>query len=238
MIRLLITVVLLTATAHAWQPAPDSMLTDWINDTKADENTGGNLPFFFDITDALKNGPNTLTLKATDSTNQPDAYQLHGKHVLKPGGIWYTPLSGIWQTVWMEEVPEKHIVSAKITPSVRGKVSISLNTTGGSGEATVTTSLDGKEVAKRCRGRDQRLDHLRPQGAKVERRRTLRDPEGLGTDGLISRRPATYRHQRLRGDLAESNNLYLKHPEISTHFETAMHTRNPELSQKHLPLNA
>jgi beta-galactosidase len=129
--------------------AVDYQSTVWINDTKVGENTtGGNLPFSFDITDALKDGSNTLTLKVTDSTNLPAAYQLHGKQVLKPGGIWYTPVSGIWQTVWMESVPEKHIVAAKITPSISGKVSISLNTAGGTGEATVTASLGGKEVAK------------------------------------------------------------------------------------------
>jgi len=128
--------------------AVDYQSTVWINDTKVGENTGGNLPFSFDITDALKDGSNTLTLKVTDSTNTSDAYQLHGKQVLKPGGIWYTPVSGIWQTVWIEPVPEKHIISAKITPSVSGKVSISLTTAYATGEATVTASLGGREVAK------------------------------------------------------------------------------------------
>ncbi|MFM7182445.1 MAG: glycoside hydrolase family 2 protein [Verrucomicrobiales bacterium] len=127
--------------------AVDYQSTVWVNGSKVGENTGGNLPFSFDITDALKEGPNTLTLKVTDATNTPGAYQLHGKQVLKPGGIWYTPVSGIWQTVWMEQVPEKHIVSAKITPSLTGKVSIKLETRGGDGDATVTASLNGKQIA-------------------------------------------------------------------------------------------
>ena len=126
--------------------AVDYQSTVWLNGTKLGENTGGSLPFSFDITDALKQGTNTLTLKVTDATNTPGAYQLHGKQVLKPGGIWYTPVSGIWQTVWLEQVPEKHIISARITPAITGKVSISLETNGG-GEATVTASLGGKPVA-------------------------------------------------------------------------------------------
>jgi beta-galactosidase/beta-glucuronidase len=128
--------------------AVDYQSTVWINNTKVGENTGGNLPFSFDITHHLKDGINTLTLKVIDQTNKADAYQLHGKQVLKPAGIWYTPVSGIWQTVWLEQVPEKHIISAKITPSISGKVAISLETAGGSGEATVTASLAGKEVAR------------------------------------------------------------------------------------------
>ncbi len=126
--------------------AVDYQSTVWINDTQVGSNIGGNLPFSFDITDALKDGINHITLKVIDATNSPGAYQLHGKQVLKPGGIWYTPVSGIWQTVWMEQVPEKHIVAARITPSTSGKVVISLETTEG-GEASVTASLKGVEVA-------------------------------------------------------------------------------------------
>ena len=127
--------------------AVDYHSTVWVNGTKVGENTGGYLPFSFDITDALKEGANKLILKAIDATNTPGAYQTHGKQVLAPGGIWYTPVSGIWQTVWLEQVPEKHIVAAKITPSISGKVVLSLETKGGAGEATVTASLSGKVVA-------------------------------------------------------------------------------------------
>lgn len=126
--------------------AVDYQTTVRVNGKEAGQHTGGNLPFSFDITSLLRSGKNTLEVKVTDATDT--AHQLHGKQVSKPGGIWYTPVSGIWQTVWLEEVPERHIVSAKITPSISGKVDLQLTTSGAAAEATVVASLDGKEVAK------------------------------------------------------------------------------------------
>ncbi|WP_341405572.1 family 43 glycosylhydrolase [Luteolibacter soli] len=116
-----------------------------VNGTEVGSHTGGNLPFSFDITKALKPGKNTLELKVTDGTDS--GYQLHGKQVNEPHGIWYTPVSGIWQTVWLEEVAENHITAVKITPSVSGKVEIALTTSGPVAEASVVASLNGKEVS-------------------------------------------------------------------------------------------
>jgi beta-galactosidase len=127
--------------------AVDYQSTVWVNDTKIGSHTGGFLPFSFDITAALKPGANTLTVKVTDATDQEGAYQLHGKQVSNPGGIWYTPVTGIWQTVWLEEVPATHLTAAKITPSITGKVAIEL-TASAPTEATVVASLAGKEVAR------------------------------------------------------------------------------------------
>jgi hypothetical protein len=120
----------------------------WVNGKSVCTNTGGNLPFSADITAAVKAGANELVVRVVDATDTPGTYQLHGKQVRKPGGIWYTPVSGIWQTVWLEEVPANHIVAAKITPSISGRVSIELTTTGRPGKATVVGSLAGKEVAR------------------------------------------------------------------------------------------
>lgn len=126
--------------------AVDYQATVWINDTQVGTHTGGNLPFSFDITAALKPGANTLTVRVTDATDT--AYQLHGKQVLNPQGIWYTPVSGIWQTVWLETVPAVHVTAVRITPSVSGKVAICLTTAGSATpQATVTASLDGQPVA-------------------------------------------------------------------------------------------
>ena len=125
--------------------AVDYQATVWVNDTQVGTHTGGNLPFSFDITGALKPGANTLTVRATDATDT--AYQLHGKQVSNPGGIWYTPVSGIWQTVWLETVPAVHITAAHITPAISGKVAIRLTTSGNANpQATVTASLGGKQV--------------------------------------------------------------------------------------------
>ena len=73
----------------------------WVNSTKVGEHLGGYDQFSFDITDALKDGPQqqikVLVSDPTDSGSQP-----HGKQHLNPEGIWYTPTTGIWQTVWKQ----------------------------------------------------------------------------------------------------------------------------------------
>src|SRR4051812_31877488 len=75
-------------------------------------HTGGSDPFSFDITDALKEGKNELQVRVWDPTDA--AAQPRGKQVSKPGGIWYTPVSGIWQTVWLEPVAEGAL--ARVVP--------------------------------------------------------------------------------------------------------------------------
>ena len=79
---------------------------------------GGYLPFSFDITDALDNSElHKIQVKITDTL---DLTYPHGKQSKNRGGMWYTPVSGIWQTVWIEEVPQKYIHGLKITPSLDG----------------------------------------------------------------------------------------------------------------------
>jgi beta-galactosidase/beta-glucuronidase len=66
------------------------------------------------ISDALREGENALTVSVWDpSDTQPIQ---RGKQVLKPNFIWYTAISGIWQTVWLEHVPETYMDSIKLTP--------------------------------------------------------------------------------------------------------------------------
>ena len=78
----------------------------WVNGIKVGEHTGGFTPFCFDITSALKrSGRQTLRIKVTDASDH--SYQPRGKQTLLPQGIWYTPVTGIWQTVWMEPVSAK-----------------------------------------------------------------------------------------------------------------------------------
>lgn len=88
----------------------------WVNGMKVGQHVGGYTPFSFDITPALTNGNNTLVVKVWDPTDE--GYQPRGKQVNQPHGIWYTPVTGIWQTVWLEPVPEVHIENLKITPDV------------------------------------------------------------------------------------------------------------------------
>ncbi len=88
----------------------------WVNDIKVGNHQGGYTPFSFDITQALTNGSNTVRVKVWDPTD--DGYQPRGKQVNKPHGIWYTPVTGIWQTVWLEPVPETFIKDLRITPDI------------------------------------------------------------------------------------------------------------------------
>lgn len=78
---------------------------------------GGYLPFSVDVTDALAKGSNLL---AVDALDRLDRDLPHGKQSKTPGGMWYTPVSGIWQPVWLEAVPEKHIRRLRITPDLTG----------------------------------------------------------------------------------------------------------------------
>ncbi|HZW71484.1 MAG TPA: glycoside hydrolase family 2 TIM barrel-domain containing protein, partial [Hanamia sp.] len=92
----------------------------YVNGKKVGRHEGGYDPFTFDITDALKKGSKQqLAVRVWDPTN--DGPQPHGKQVVKPEGIWYTPVTGIWQTVWLETVPETYIASTKQTPDLDKK---------------------------------------------------------------------------------------------------------------------
>ena len=88
----------------------------WVNDNQVGSHRGGYLPFTFDITDALKGGKNELLVSVWDPTDT--GLQQRGKQVLQPKGIWYTAVSGIWQTVWLEVVPQVSIKSLKLTPDL------------------------------------------------------------------------------------------------------------------------
>ena len=104
---------------------------DWrtevfINGKSAGIHEGGNVPFTMDITSLLKNGKQELIVKVWDPTDEGP--QPRGKQVNKPRGIWYTPMTGIWQTVWIECVPQTYIASFKQTPDIDNqKLNISVN---------------------------------------------------------------------------------------------------------------
>ena len=88
----------------------------WVNDVKVGSHTGGYAPFSFDITAALNAKNNKLVVKVWDPTDK--GYQPRGKQVSNPHGIWYTPVTGIWQTVWLEPVTKKHIADLRILPDI------------------------------------------------------------------------------------------------------------------------
>src|SRR5262245_22389389 len=78
----------------------------WVNGKKLGEHKGGYDAFSFDITDSVKDGDNEITVRAVNPADR--GTQPRGKQVKKPGGIFYTPATGIWQTVWLEPVPKTY----------------------------------------------------------------------------------------------------------------------------------
>ncbi len=125
--------------------AVDWQCTVWVNGQEVGEHSGGFDRFELDVTDALVDGENELVVVVWDPTDT--SYQPRGKQVLKPEGIWYTAVTGIWQTVWLEPVPAARVESLKITPDVdAGAARVNVAATGGDG-VRLSASIGGREVA-------------------------------------------------------------------------------------------
>ncbi|MFI7364804.1 glycoside hydrolase family 2 protein [Streptomyces sp. NPDC050149] len=118
-----------------------------LNGTAVGGHTGGYLPFALDITDALVPGENTLVVRVRDVTDA--AHHARGKQRLKHGGIWYTPQSGIWQTVWAESVPTAHVSALTVVPHLAdGCVEVSVRADTSEGRsARIDVLREGSVVA-------------------------------------------------------------------------------------------
>ncbi len=92
--------------------AADQYVEIYVNQTRIGDHLGGYESFSFDITEALS-ALNTLVIHCMDDLN--DQSQPYGKQVKNRGGMWYTPVSGIWQSVWLEWVPENYVNSLDIS---------------------------------------------------------------------------------------------------------------------------
>ncbi len=128
--------------------AVDWEATVWVNGKEMGAHKGGYDAFSFDITDALKPGPaNEVIVRVFDPTDS--GTQPRGKQVLKPGGIFYTPTTGIWQTVWLEPTPKRaSIRRLKIVPDPdNNRVDVTAEVDGDAGGLGVQVSaLDGQAV--------------------------------------------------------------------------------------------
>ena len=87
--------------------AVDQFCEVYVNGCRMGDHTGGYWHFTFDITQAVHEGENLLQVVVRDLSDT--TYHARGKQTLQRGGMWYTPQSGIWQTVWMEYVPDRYI---------------------------------------------------------------------------------------------------------------------------------
>ena len=121
------------------------------------EHTGGYAPFSFDVTDMLAKGKkHSLKVKVTDRTDK--WFQPRGKQVSQPEGIWYTAVTGIWQTVWMEPVPASHIDSYYAVADIdEGTLAVTVDAALEDGDVVEVVLLaDGDPVAK-AEGREVTL---------------------------------------------------------------------------------
>ncbi|WP_457130699.1 glycoside hydrolase family 2 protein [Mucilaginibacter sp. UYNi724] len=124
---------------------------DWraevfVNGKSAGVHGGGFDPFSFNITPYLKSGKQEIKVTVWDPTD--DGPQPRGKQVKTPEGIWYTPVTGIWQTVWLEGVAKTHIDATKQTPNIDDKsLTISAEVANSQpGDKLKVTAFDGKVV--------------------------------------------------------------------------------------------
>jgi hypothetical protein len=134
--------------------------SDWetsvfVDGKLAGTHRGGYDPFSFDITDLLRSDGDALS--GSQLLSSPPSHELvvivndptdkgpqpRGKQVLKPGGIFYRPTSGLWQTVWLEHVPESHVHSIRATTKINGEVNIKLLLAGPGG--TTAEIFDGSK---------------------------------------------------------------------------------------------
>ena len=119
--------------------AIDQIGSIYLNENLVGECKLPYIPFSIDVTDYLLDGENVLYVVCRDGIDRKYPY---GKQTYKRGGMWYTPVSGIWQTVWLEAVPKNHITDIKITPSLKDVV---IEVAGGEGEKAITLLDSGEE---------------------------------------------------------------------------------------------
>ena len=129
---------------------------DWhakvsVNGRQVGEHKGGYDPFTFDITDALTDAAEQeIVVSVWDPTNKGP--QPRGKQVLEPRGIWYTAVTGIWQTVWLEAVPETYVRSLKIVPDLDANCLRLTVTTDGDAEVWAK-AFDGEQPIASAEGK-------------------------------------------------------------------------------------
>lgn len=131
---------------------------DWeaevhLNGKSIGVHRGGYDAFTFEITHALnRTGSQELVVRVWDPTDKGG--QPRGKQVSKPGGIWYTPTTGIWQTVWLEPVPAAYISKLKMTPHI--------------GKGTLSLAVEGEGIRGGCRIKASAFEGEEEKGSAVE----------------------------------------------------------------------
>ena len=123
--------------------AVDSSCEVFFNGTRVGAHRGGFTSFSFDVTDVCRKGENTVEVIVRDEATRNGGAR--GKQSDTRGGIWYTPQSGIWQTVWLESMPKKHIQNLKITPTAT-KRTVKLEADSMGGKIEIRVFDNGREI--------------------------------------------------------------------------------------------
>ena len=127
--------------------AVDQICTVWLNGEKVGSHEGGYLPFSFDISKVVKRQEdNQLRVEVEDTLDKNYPY---GKQTNKRGGMWYTPVSGIWQSVWLEEVADTYVEKIIMTPDLTG-VDIELVLNSGYEDKNNFETCNGGKVKTDC----------------------------------------------------------------------------------------
>ncbi|CAN5220433.1 glycoside hydrolase family 2 TIM barrel-domain containing protein [soil metagenome] len=148
--------------------AVDWDATVFINGREIGNHKGGYDTFSFDITEQLnRSGKQEIVVSVWDPTSE--GTQPRGKQVVKPEGIWYTPVTGIWQTVWMEPVPEASIVTIKNVPDIdKSSLSVQVDARGLSeGDIIKITAYDRKKEVASVSGPAGKVQNLSIGNAKL-----------------------------------------------------------------------
>ncbi|MFV2114820.1 AbfB domain-containing protein [Micromonospora sp. LOL_025] len=174
--------------------AVDWQATVWVNGAQVGGHTGGYDAFTFDVTPHLHGGTNEIVVKVWDPTDsrQDGSLPPIGKQTKSPGGIFYTPNSGIWQTVWLEPVPTASISSVDVYPNLSGNtLRVRVFTRGNvAGHSVLAEALNGSTVVGSATGGFTDFSVPVPNARRWSPddpflyglRVTLRDPAGARTD--------------------------------------------------------
>jgi len=129
----------------------DQVAEVFVNGVAYPAHEGGYEPFCLDVTDAWRE-ETEICIRIRDDLDNTLPY---GKQTKKPGGMWYTPVSGIWQTVWLEDMPENAMESVRFTPDLTG---VSIEIAGGGGAYACEIELPGGVLRAEWTGAVHRVE--------------------------------------------------------------------------------
>lgn len=137
--------------------AVDQIATVYLNGERVGSHKGGYTPFTLELTDYIEPGGNVLNVTVVDYTDTKEYSR--GKQKIKRGGVWYTPQSGIWQTVWLESTPKEFLQKVKITPDFDNE-EVHFEFFGA--DDVLTSVYDGDELIAQTNEKNIKIPNFKP----------------------------------------------------------------------------